>query len=42
MDHSPLVPDEFRQKSKILFEKYYPIEIDHNMTIDEKWVFKFA
>ena len=28
--------DEFRDKSQALFEKYYPIEIDHNLSIEEK------
>ena len=28
--------DEFRKKSQELFNKYYPIEIDHTLSIEEK------
>lgn len=32
------MPDIYREKAKVLFEKYYNIEIDHKMTIEEKYV----
>ncbi|CAL8101091.1 unnamed protein product [Orchesella dallaii] len=36
LDHSPLMPDSFREKAKALYEKYYHIELDHKMTVEEK------
>jgi len=36
LDNSNLMSDAFREASAILFKKYYPIEIDHSLTVEEK------
>ncbi|CAG7820792.1 unnamed protein product [Allacma fusca] len=33
---SSLMSEEFKKRSQDLFNKYYPIEIDHTMTVEEK------
>lgn len=34
--NSPLVPAKLKQEAKELFEKYYPIEINVELTAEEK------
>jgi len=36
LDHSPLMSEEFKTRALSLCSKYYPIEIDHEFTIEEK------
>lgn len=38
VDNSSLVEEEFRRKTNALRDKYYPIEVDHEMTLQQKWV----
>lgn len=36
IDHSPLIPAHFREKTLALRGKYYPIEIDPDLSVQEK------
>ncbi|OXA65068.1 cytosolic 5'-nucleotidase 3 [Folsomia candida] len=36
VDNSSLVEEEFRRKTNALRDKYYPIEVDHEMTLQQK------
>ncbi|ESP01757.1 hypothetical protein LOTGIDRAFT_225142 [Lottia gigantea] len=36
MEESKVMPDSYKEKAKAYRDKYFPIEIDHSLTIDEK------
>ncbi|KAK2170082.1 hypothetical protein LSH36_4g00030 [Paralvinella palmiformis] len=36
LDNSPVLPNGYRENANMIRDRYYPIEIDPNLTVDEK------
>ena len=37
--YSPEMPQDFREKTRVLYNKYYPMEISHSLTEEERLPF---